>query len=151
MSSTVAISRETVRKALGTALTTALGPLLPAGSQVYPYLYSRFGVESPVVRIVNAGGLRPPIYSEGIRSEFYYSLQFWVAYYEEADPAAQAEAEDILDDLEYAFTVWLGANQVGQPLWTMIQMDGRSKVDTVQTRGGYWIVENIPLKVEVYG
>lgn len=147
MSSTVAISRETVRKKLGTQLTTAMASAL----QVYPYLYSKFETDSPIVRIINDGSLRPPIYAEGIRSEFYYALQFWVAYYEEETPEAQADAEDILDTLEYEFTVWLGANQVNQPLWTMIRTNGRSQVRTVQVRGGYWIVETIPLAVEVYG
>lgn len=147
MSSTVAISRRQVRETLGTELSTALTSAL----QVYDYLYSRFDVESPIVRIVNDGSLRPPVYSEGIRSEFYFALQFWVAYYENGTPAVQSDAEDILDALEYEFTVWLGANQVNQPLWTMVQTDGRSRVQTVQTRGNYWIVETIPLKVEVYG
>jgi hypothetical protein len=147
MSSTAAISRRTVREALGTALTTALTSAL----QVYDYLYSKFEVESPVVRIINDGSQRPPIYAEGIRSEFYFALQFWVAYYEDGTPAAQQDAEDILDALEYQFTVWLGANQVNQPLWTMIRTNGRSTVRTAQVRGSYWIVETIPLTVEVYG
>jgi len=146
MSSTVAISRRTVREALGTQLTTALTSAL----QVYDYLYSKFEVDSPIVRIITDGSNRPPIYSEGIRSTFYYALQFWVAYYEEGTPAAQQEAEDIVDALEYEFVQWLEANQVST-IWTMIRVDGRSQVRTVLVRGQYWIVETIPLAVEVYG
>lgn len=146
MSSGVAINRKVVREALGTQLGTALTSAL----QVYDYLYSRFDVESPIVRIVTDGSNRPPIYSEGIRSTFYYAVQFWVAYYEDGTPQVQSDAEDILDTLEYEFTVWLEANQIGT-LWTMVRVDGRSRVQTVQTRGAYWIVETIPLAVEVYG
>jgi hypothetical protein len=146
MSSGVAINRKVVREALGTQLGTAL----TSAVQVYDYLYSRFDVESPIVRIVTDGSNRPPIYSEGIRSTFYYALQFWVAYYEDGTPQVQSDAEDILDTLEYEFTVWLEANQIGT-LWTMVSVDGRSRVQTVQTRGAYWIVETIPLAVEVYG
>lgn len=143
------MNRETVRKALGTELAAALTSAL----QTYSYLYSKFDVESPIVRLVNAGALRPLTDSQGIRSEFYFALQFWVAYYEAGTPAVQAEAEDILDALEYEFAAWLtAANQANhQPLWTTIRTDGRSQVQTVGLRGGYWIVETIPLAVEVYG
>lgn len=146
MGSTTAISRRTVREALGTQLTTALTSALA----VYDYLYSKFDVESPIVRVVTAGSNRPPIHSEGIRSTFYYSLQFWVAYYEEGTEAVQQEAEDILDALEHEFVQWLADNQVSE-LWTMVTVDGRSNVETVKTRGSYWIVEAIPIAVEVYG
>lgn len=143
------MNRETVRKAIGAELATALTSAL----QTYSYLYSKFDVESPIVRLINDGSLRPVVDSQGIRSEFYFGLQFWVAYYENGTPEAQAEAEDILDALEYEFAAWLStANQANhQPLWTTIRTDGRSRVQTVQVRGGYWIVETIPLAVEVYG
>lgn len=146
MGSTTAISRRTVREALGTQLTTALTSALA----VYDFLYSKFDVESPIVRIVTAGSNRPPIHSQGIRSTFYYAVQFWVAYYEDGTPSVQADAEDILDALEHEFVQWLESNQVSE-LWTMVTVDGRSRVETVQTRGSYWILESIPIAVEVYG
>lgn len=146
MGSVDAISRRTVREALGTQLTTALTSALA----VYDFLYSKFDVESPIVRIITDGSNRPPIYGEGIRSTFYYALQFWVAYYEEGDATVQQEAEDILDALEHEFVQWLEEHQISE-LWTMVRVDGRSRVQTVQTRGSYWIVETIPIVVEVYG
>lgn len=143
------ISRRAVREAIATGLTVAM----PTAAAVYPYMFSNFkDGPSPVVRLMNGGSNRPPIEEAGNRSIFYFMLQFWVIYFEDGTPTVQQEAENTLDQLEYEFVTWLAANQV-KPAdqWTMMLYDGRSAVRTQKVHGFYYLVESIPLAVEVYG
>ena len=141
-------NRSVVRK----AIANSLRPALPTARDVYSFMYSKFSGKSPIVRLMNAGANRPEITEHGVRSIFYYTLQFWVVYFEEGTEAVQAEAEDILDQLELEWVTWLGTNQV-EPAqqWTMLGYDKRSTVETAKVSGKYYIVESIPLAVEVYG
>lgn len=141
------------RRATRYAIADSLRPALPTAATVYPYMYSNFkNGPSPVVRLMNAGSNRPPIEEAGIRSVFYFMLQFWVVYFEDGTPAVQEQAEETLDQLEVEFVTWLAANQV-KPAdqWTMVSYDNRSTVETVKVSGFYYVVESIPLAVEVYG
>ena len=141
------------RRAIRQAIVNDLRPAMPTAAAVYPYMFSNFkDGPSPVVRLMNAGSNRPPIEEAGNRSTFYFMLQSWVIYFEDGTPEVQEQAEDTLDQLEFEFVTWMAANQV-RPAdqWTMLLYEGRSTVRTVKVSGFYYVVESIPLGVEVYG
>lgn len=146
------INRGLIRKALAAGLAAALpgaSPLLTSLS-VYDYMRSGFEGKSPVLRVVTAGSLRPEAYANGIRSQFYYSVQFFVIYYQDGDPSVQAQAEDILDELEIQAFTWIADNQQTD-LWTELRFDQRSRSTVVKLGPHQYIMEDIPVVARVYG
>lgn len=139
-----AIPREPVRD----ALVEALRPALTVAQSVEGYKANIQG-QWPAVRLLTDGSLRPQVTEAGIRSEFYYLVQLWVLYHKEG-VWTEAEAEDTLDALEQQLAEWLANNQVGE-LWTSLMFNGRSTVVTTTEGGEPYLVEEIPIKAEVYG
>ena len=140
----LAIPRELVRDAIVGALRLAL----TVAQNVEGHKANIQG-QWPAVRLLTDGSLRPQVTASGIRSEFYYLVQLWVLYYKEG-LWTEAEAEDALDALEHQLAEWLANNQVGE-LWTALMFNGRSRVGTVNESGETYLVEEIPIKVEVWG
>lgn len=128
---------------------------MPTATAVYPYMKSGFDGATRVVRIVNAGGFRPPFSPNGTtQSEFFYSVQFFVLYFEEGEPEVQQEAEDDLDQLEFEFYSWMANNQQGFGLptpWKLLFQESRSQTDVVKIGAHLYILENIPVKCEISG
>ena len=142
----VPISRAVVRAALGAGLAEGM----PTAMQVYPWQQSDFGGYSPVVRVVNAGSERPAKEARGIRSKFYLAVQLWVRFRLQDGSWVEEQAEEQLDQLELELITWLTENQQ-TGLWTNIQYAERSTVGTSSLAGELWLVEDVPIVVEVYG
>lgn len=142
-----AISRKLVRDAIAAGLQAAM----PAAQAVYGHQRTNFGNESPVVRVYTYGGERPQLPATGMRSRFYYTVEFWVLFTTVSGQNYEADAEDTLDQLEIELVSWLGANQIGE-LWQALMFEGQSVVDNVKVSAGdVWLVEQIRLVAEVYG
>ena len=137
------MSREVVRD----ALVGQMRPALTVAQSVEGHKANIQG-QWPAVLLLTAGSLRPQVTERGIRSEFYYVAQLWVLYYKEG-LWTEAEAEDTLDALEQQLAEWLANNQVGE-IWTGLMFDGRSRVGTYNEGGETFLVEEIPIKAEVY-
>lgn len=139
------LSRETVRKALATALTTAL----PSAQVVYNHMKGGFAGQSPVVRVMSDGSDRLRFTPRGGRGDLYMLVQFWVMYAAPKTGWTEADAEDALDQLEWELAQYIDANRKTDH-WQAIDFDGRSKPDLVRLEGEAYLVENIPLKLKVY-
>ena len=140
------------RKAIRQAIADALGApgVMPSALDIYPYMKAGFDGASPVVRVVNAGSNRPESTARGHRSQFFFSVQFFVIYYEEGTPAAQAAAEDTLDDLEHELISWMDGNH-NTERWTTLKWADRSRTQVVREGGHQYILEDVPIVVDVVG
>ena len=136
------------RKITRDALVAQLRPALTVAQVVEGHKANVKG-QWPAVFLLTSGSLRPQVTEAGIRSEFYYLAQLWVLYYHEG-LWTEAEAEDALDALEHQLAEWLANHQVGE-LWTALMFEGRSRVGIVVEGGETFLVEEIPIRVEVYG
>lgn len=145
-------NRDAVREKIAQGYGDYLAVEMP-GAQVYGYMKSGFGGNSPVVRVVSDGSLRPEFPAQGVRSQFYYVVQHYVIYYQQGAPEVQAEAEDLLDQLEYHLYSWMVTNQQIPGFWTEIKFAERSRSSVVPVDSGayYYILELIPLAVRVAG
>lgn len=141
-------NRKDVRSAIAAGISAP--GVLPATATVYGYMATGFEGLSPVVRVVSAGSMRPEFTARGTRSRFYYSVQLWVLFFEDGEPDVQQAAEDALDDLEEALLDWLIDNQTGA-LWTAISFADRSRTQVVLVGGSQYIMEDIPIAVDVFG
>ena len=139
-----AVNREVIRD----AIVTQLRPALTVAQSVEGHKANIRG-QWPAVRLLTDGSLRPQVTERGIRSEFHYLAQLWVLYYKDG-LWTEAEAEDTLDALEHQLAEWLANNQVGE-LWTGLMFAGRSRVGTFNEGGETYLVEEIPIKAEVWG
>ena len=142
--------REEIQTELSAALTDALG--------VYGYLKSGLDGDSPIVRVLAAGSKRNEVGDgSGYESQFYFDLQILVILYQDgadADVMASAAA-DTLDDLEFAAFQWFADNQQipheGSTIWTLASWDNRSTIQPVAVGSSFYLVETIPIAVEVMG
>jgi len=139
-----AVSRDIVRK----AIVAALRPALTVAQTVEGHK-ANIQAQWPAVFVLTAGSLRPQVTEQGIRSDFHYLAQLWVLYHKDG-LWTEAEAVDTLDALEHQLAEWLANNQVGE-LWTALMFNGRSRVGTVNESGETYLVEEIPIKAEVWG
>lgn len=137
------MSREIVRD----AIVEQMRPALTVAQSVEGHKANIQG-QWPAVRVLTGGSLRPQVTERGIRSEFYYLVQLWVLFHKEG-LWTEAEAEDTLDALEQQLAEWMANNQVGE-IWTGLMFEGRSHVGTTNEGGETFLVEEIPIKAEVY-
>ena len=139
-----AVSRDIVRK----AIVAALRPALTVAQTVEGHK-ANIQAQWPAVFVLTAGSLRPQVTEQGIRSDFHYLAQLWVLYHKDG-MWTEGEAEDALDALEHQLAEWMANHQVGQ-LWTSLMFEGRSQVGIITEGGEPYLVEEIPIKVEVWG
>lgn len=137
------MSREIVRD----AIVEQMRPALTVAQSVEGHKANIQG-QWPAVRVLTGGSLRPQVTERGIRSEFYYVVQLWVLFQKEG-LWTEAAAEDTLDALEQQLAEWMANNQVNE-IWTGLMFDGRSQVGTTNEGGETFLVEEIPIKAEVY-
>ncbi|MGV8951372.1 MAG: hypothetical protein ACOH2M_09740 [Cypionkella sp.] len=142
----VSISRADVRAALGVGLAEGM----PTAAMVYAWQQSDFAAFGPVVRVMNVGSERPAKEARGVRSKFYFAVQLWVRFRLQDGSWVEEQAEAQLDQLELELITWLTENQQ-TALWTNIQYEARSTVGTSPLSGELWLVEDVPIVVEVYG
>lgn len=139
-----ALNREIVRD----AIADEMRPALTVAQVVEGHQKASVGGQWPAVLLFGAGSLRPQVTEQGIRSEFYYVAQLWVLYYKDG-LWTEAQAEDTLDALEQQLAEWMANHQVGE-LWTTLMFDGRSRVSIVVAGGESYLVEEVPIRAEVY-
>jgi hypothetical protein len=138
------LNRETVRDAIVAGLT----PALTVAQLVAGYQKVSVKGQWPAVLVFTSGSLRPQVTEQGIRSEFYYLAQLWVLY-RQGEQWTEAQAEDTLDALEQQLTEWMSNNQVNE-VWTSLMFNGRSTISILNVGGEAYLVEEVPLKAEVY-
>jgi hypothetical protein len=142
------ISRKDVRKEIASGLATALSSLVVA---VYDHQKPVEAGLSPCVRVFGLASQRPIVPATGRRSRFRFNVQAWVLAYDRNGAWTEEDAEDRLDDIEQAIAAWFGDNQLGH-LWTAIEYAGFSAVSAAVIEGGEsYLVEDIPIEVQVYG
>lgn len=142
-------SRGQVRKWLAGILRTELVDERGIAQQVEAYRLPDLAGRSPVVMVLSSGSERLPFTFEGNRSRFYFDVQVWTLYADGED-WTEAEAEDRADALEVAVAEVLEAHRK-EALWELVTYDGRTTAEDVVTSGGVpYIVETIPIVVEVF-
>lgn len=137
------------RKLVRDAIVAGMTPALTVAQLVVGHQKANLGGQWPAVMVFTAGGQRPQVTDRGIRSEFHYVAQLWVLYYSKDGLWTEAQAEDTLDALERQLTEWLAENQISE-LWTTLAFNGRSMVSIRTDTGESYLVEEIPIKAEVY-
>ncbi|MCK6629346.1 MAG: hypothetical protein L6R45_29740 [Anaerolineae bacterium] len=145
-----ATNRATVRKALAELFTTELTGAGKPAQAVYDHKVGDFEGQSPVVLVTSAGsGRKHAGYTTAYENEFSLLVQTWVLY---ADPGAgwsEADAEDCIDLLEKAIADVLAANKSYAGAWFSIDYNGPSQIIEGNLGGSDYLIELIPVKVEV--
>ena len=147
------------RKGLRNDIVQSLALSVPSAQAVYGYLKSGFEGDSPVVRMMSAGSQRQEVgEAQGYESQLFFDLQILVLLYEEgADADAVAElASDQLDQVEFEIFQWFSDHQQvqdddGMPKWVVAKWENRSTVVPYAVGTHFYLVETIPIIVEVAG
>ncbi len=147
------------RKDLRNDIVNSLKLAIPSAQAVYGYLKSGFEGDSPIVRVMSAGSLRQEVgEATGYESEFFFDLQIMVLLYEEgsdADVVAEL-ATDTLDQVEFEVFQWFSDHQQvqdddGSTKWKVAKWESRSAVAPYSVGTHFYLVETIPIIVEVAG
>lgn len=147
------------RKDVRDAIVSSLALEVPSAVAVYGYLKSGFEGDSPIVRVMSAGSERQEVgEAVGYESKFFFDLQIMVLLYEEgSDADAVAElAADVLDQVEFEVFTWFANHQMqqdgdGSLSWTVAKWETRSAVAPYSVGTHFYLVETIPIIVEVSG
>lgn len=145
-----AVNRETCRDALAALLEAELVTNLGIVQAVYGYKVGDPQGQSPIVAVLSVGSDRQGVSFGENSAAFFFEIQIWVLY---SDPDAswtEADAEDRLDLIEKEIGEVIEDNH-DTVQWTAVDYAGRSVVADVTALGGAaYILEKIPLQVEVY-
>lgn len=143
-------SRQTVREALGTLLTSAMTGSGKPVQIVYDYPKLKYAGASPLIALMSTGsGREPSGYSE-TQPRFYLTAYVFVLLSDPANNWTETDAEDAIDAIERLFSATLIANQETAN-WQNIQYSGRTTVDMWLIDGVPYLREQIPLLVECQG
>lgn len=95
-----ATNRKTVREQFADLLSSAMvGTGLPVQA-VYDYRVGDFGGASPVVTVSSSGAARPAFTFQGSKPVYRLQVDVFVLYAMEDGTWTEAQAEDVLDDIE---------------------------------------------------
>lgn len=137
-------SRETIRDALVTLLTTALvGTGLPVKTVSGSKVDTLAGV-TPLVAVLSAGTHRKRITYQGTIPTFYLEIQVWVR--QATTGWTNAQAEDALDEIE-ALIASVFADEVATANWSLLEYSDRSTVLELTVAGLAYYMECIPVTV----
>jgi hypothetical protein len=145
-------NREDSRDLLAELIEDELVGTLGIVQAVYNYKVGNPQGQSPIVCVISSGSARPPGAFGEQDAVFYLEVQIWVLY---SDPDAippwtEADAEDTLDLIETEVSEIIADNPVSSK-WKDIDYDGRSSIsDVTVLGGGAYVLEKIPIAVEVY-
>jgi len=138
-------SRETIRDALVTLLSTALvGAGLPCKTVVGSKVKALEAL-TPLVAVLSGGTLRERITFMGDKPTFYFELQVWVL--QEGTGWTNAQAEDALDRIE-SLIAGVYESERGTANWAVLEHDGRTTVIEVTVDGKLYFMERIPTVVQ---
>lgn len=140
------------RKAVRVELAAGLAAGLTTAKTVAAYQRTQWAIsDTPLVRVMSGGSLRPQLTEQGMRSTFRYAVDVWVLLALQDNSWTAEDAEDTIDQIEYEIVSWLTANQLGHT-WTGVQYEGMSYIEPVNIeRGEIYLVERVGVAVEVYG
>jgi len=141
--------REECRDALAALLTAELTGSGRPVQAVYNHKVGDFQNQSPVVVLVAGGSIRPRQTFASNATTFYFVLGAWVLYASEDGSWTEADAEDRLDLIEQQIAGMIEANQEVPPYWISLDYDDRSQIVEVALGGKPYLLEIIPLKMEV--
>lgn len=140
-------SRETCRDGLAALLTSGV----TAAQAVYAYQVGDFAQLMPVVRVLSSGGARPPMTQQGVRSVFYFEVQWFVL---NVDPEAgwtEANAEDKLDEVENQIMATIDSNDGKTAYWDALELADRSQVTKGVVGGRTYLIESVIVAAHVFG
>lgn len=139
------------RKNIRNELALALKGVMTSAQQVYSYQETNFEGQTPIVRILSTTTEKQRLTAAGLRTTFTFTVQSLVLYDKPGDPSyGPSQAEDILDDLQYQLSDWLSDNPKGS-WFAVIGWSDQATVLRLEISGEPYLVEMIPLAVEVYG
>ena len=130
-------NRSTVRKAVRDALATDLTTVESFGNTD----------DSPSLRVLSGGSVRPPSVAAGDDTLFNIILQIWVLRTEVEGEWTADDAEDALDAVEQEIGAWVDANVQNPGVWKWLRYANQSDVREVADKGELWLVESISLQV----
>lgn len=148
------VNRKDIRKEIAASLQAAM--TIPLN--VFGYLKTGFEGDSPIVRIMAAGSQRQEVgEAQGYESQFFFDVQILVLAYEQGanDDAISEAAADTLDDIELELFTWFGDNQQvqheGSVRWTVAKWEMKSNIALYPVGTHFYLIETIPIIVEVAG
>lgn len=139
------ISRESVRKELHGLLQVGV----PSAQAVVAYQASDFEGKSPVVMITGAGTSRDTMTFDGMKARFFFGVSLFILHADPASGWTEEEAEDLIDQVEYEVAKTFEANQRSQ-YWEAIVWEESSLIDRITVSGEPFLLEVIPVAVEVF-
>jgi len=140
----VTTSRETIRDALVTLLTTALvGAGLPVKTVAGSKVGTLAGV-TPLVVILSAGTNRERVTFQGTIPTFFLEIQVWVR--QATTGWTNANAEDALDEIE-ALIAGVFADEVATANWSLLEYSDRTTVLELTVAGIAYYMERLPVTV----
>lgn len=144
-------TRRTVRERIAAELTTAHGATVFA---VYPFMATKFEGRSPVVRVLNAGSMRPRLAGvnyHAASSAFRYVIQHFIRFDEADDLADQQAAEDRLDAMEKTLGDFMSNNDQLPGVWRHIEQADYSEPALVKIGSYQYLLEAFLIEVQVDG
>lgn len=138
------ISRKVVREELAGLLEAGV----PAAELVIDYQASEFDGKSPVLMITSAGTVRDMMTFDGLKAKFYFGVHVFVLHADPNSGWTEAQAEDLIDQVEYEISLVFEANQRSQ-YWEAIVWEDTSVIDKITVSGEPFLYEVIPVSLEV--
>jgi len=136
------------RKAVRTALQTGLQAAVTNAQEVLGYKPTRPDGKSPIVGITSLMTDRPPLSLLGTKDQFDFSIVLMVNI---TTRELEAEAEDILDDLEQQVAQYIEDNKGKTANWKTLTHNGGSTISYFQPQAGVvYVQEAIPIRVQVF-
>lgn len=144
-------NRKTVRKQLASLLDASLTGAGNPAQEVFNHKITDFDEKSPVIVVTSRGIGREKITEvTPVQSEHLFWVYTFVILGVEEDSWTEADAEDLLDDLEYEIAQVIDDNDIEENYWDGIEYDGRSDVDDVLISGTIYKREAIPVRAWTY-
>lgn len=139
----MAVNRKFIRKKLADILRTSC----TQASEVKAYQPSVLGA-TPGIYIRSMSAERPPLTVRGKFTRFVFDILITVLQSDGVNWTAD-EAEDLIDDLEYAVCQTITANRVVADVWDSINYATPSVIEHYLDDGVPYIIEAIKVVVEV--
>lgn len=143
-------NRSAIREYIGAGLEALHGPAVYA---VYPYMATGFEGRSPIVRVLNAGSVRPRragYNTQAIKTKVRYVIQHFVRFDDAMSAQDQADAEDALDALEAGLSSFIADNDQVAGLWKSIEQIDLSEPILVKVGSYQYLLESFLVEVQTY-
>ncbi len=102
-----------------------------------------FEGQSPILFIISAGSNRGYLTKQGLNNEFYFDVHTMVLASQEDDGYTQENAEDLLDDIDAEFALFLNNNRECDGYWIAIDQVEMSNARTAVIENGEKYIQEI--------